>query len=125
MVEAIYGILGEKYHLLHQQIDNKLLPKVSAYCRIASFLNNKFGKRLDSDIGNFEEIMCQMESRKCTENTLAKQVEAEHLGRRKVPFKQLSSSDIIDFPEMIEKELKIFFIYQLNQAVLYGRHDGC
>lgn len=121
VVEAIHGILGEKYHLLHQQLDNKLLPKIQTYCRIASFLNNKFGKRLDSDIELFDEMVTQMELRKCTENTLAKKVEAESLGRRKVPFRELSSDDIIDFPEMTEKELKIFFTgsYQLNQAISY------
>lgn len=62
-----------------------------------------------------------MESSKGTENTLAIQVEAERLGRRKLPFKQLSSDDIMDFPEMTEKDLKIFFTgsYQMKQAVSY------
>lgn len=68
-VEAIHGILGEKYHLLHQQVDNKLLPKVGSYCRIASFLNNKFGKRLDSDIDQLNEIVSRMESRKSIDNS--------------------------------------------------------
>lgn len=121
VVEAIHGILGEKYHLLHQQIDNKLLPKVQVYCRIASFLNNKFGKRLDSDSELFDQIFNQMKTRKCAENTLAHKVQTETLGRRKVPFKPLSSDQIVDFPELTESELKILFTgsYQLNQAISY------
>lgn len=121
VVEAIHGILGEKYKLLHQQIDNKLLPKVGVYCRIASFLNNKFGKALESDVELYDEIVHQMESKKSTENTLAHEVETQRLGRRKVPFKPLSSEDIIDFPELTERELKILFTgsYQLNQSVSY------
>ena len=116
MVEAIHGILGEKYHL--QQIDNKFLPKVQACCRIASFLNNKFGKRLDSDSELFDQIVNQMGSRKSTENTLANKVETERLGRRKVPFQPLSSDHIA---ELTENELKIVFTgsYQLKQAVSY------
>lgn len=98
-----------------------ILPKIQTYCRIASFLNNKFGKRLDSDKELFDEIVNQMEVRRCTENTLATKVEAESLGRRKVPFREVLSHDIIDFPEMTQKELKIFFAgsYQLNQAISY------
>ena len=42
VVEAIHGIIGQKYKPLHHQLDNKLLPKVSLYCRIACFLNNTF-----------------------------------------------------------------------------------
>lgn len=120
-VEAIHGIIGEKYHLLHQQVDNKLLPNVASYCRIVSFLNNKYGKRLGSDTEDLAEIVSQMESRKSLQNSLATQVETERLSRRKVPFQQMSSADMMDFPEMTAKELKIFFTgsYQLKQAVSY------
>ena len=38
VVEAVHGILGKKYKLLHQQLDKKLLPKVGGYCRIACFI---------------------------------------------------------------------------------------
>ncbi len=101
-------IRGEKYHLLQQQVDDKLLPKVASYCRIASFLNNRFGKRLDSDVDQLNEIVLQMESRKSIYNSLATQVEQERLGKRKLPFNQISSADILDFPEMTNKELRLF-----------------
>lgn len=43
-VEAVHGILKQKYRLLDHKIDNKLIPKVGVYFRIASFLT--FGKRI-------------------------------------------------------------------------------
>ena len=76
MVEAVHGIIGKKYRLLRQQVDNKLLPKMKSLCRIASYLNNKFGKRLNSDLENREEILAQFELRTSDEdNTLATEVE--------------------------------------------------
>jgi hypothetical protein len=94
---------------------------VASCCRIVSFLNNKFGKRLDSDTVQLDEIVTQMESRKSIENSLATQVENDRLSRRKVPFQQMSSVDVIDFPEMTKEEMKIFFTgsYQLKQAISY------
>lgn len=47
-VEAVHGAISEKHHLLHNVLDNKLLPVVESLCRIAGFLNNCFGKRLNS-----------------------------------------------------------------------------
>ena len=38
--------LYQKYRLLDHKIDNKLIPKIGIYFRIASILNNTFGKRL-------------------------------------------------------------------------------
>lgn len=55
-VEVIHGILGQKYNLLHHQMDNKLLPKAGSLCRIACFIQNEFGKRLDSK-ENMDEII--------------------------------------------------------------------
>ena len=44
VVEAIHGIIGTKFKLLHNQLDNKLLPSAKVYCRVANFLINMFGK---------------------------------------------------------------------------------
>ena len=51
VVETIHGILGEKFHLLHQQVDNELLSRIHLYRSIASFLNNEFGKHLTTERG--------------------------------------------------------------------------
>lgn len=56
-VEALHGHIGQKYHLLHHKLDNKLLPVVKLLCHIARFLHNMFGKRLNSDLELADTIM--------------------------------------------------------------------
>ena len=121
VIEAIHGILGEKCHLLHHQVDNKLLPKIKSYCQVASFFNNKFGKRLDLDAGLVDEILGQIHANNCTENSLEQEIEVNGWERRKVPFKFVCFSDVADFPEMSERDLTFFFTgpYQMSQAVSY------
>lgn len=121
VIECDHGMIKQKYRLIDQKIDNKLLPKVGVYFRIASFLNNMFGKRLESDVETFDEILERMHSRKNLENTLADEVEAKGWMRRKLPFQSITSNDLLDFPEMTEKELKILFTgtYRLSQAISY------
>ena len=120
-VEAVHGIIKQKYRLLDKVIDNKLLPKIGMYFRIAAFLQNQFGKELQSDKEFSDEIVERMKQQKKIENTLA--IEAEEKGwfRKKVVFQSISSNDIFDFPEMTDKDLKILFTgsYQLSQAVSY------
>lgn len=121
VVEAVHGVLSQKFRLLHHKLDNKLLKNVSSYCRIACFLNNNFGKRLNSDIGMSDEIVDQIEKSRLQENTLAAEVHSEKLSRRKLPFQNISSATLLDFPEMTERDLKILFTgsYQLSQTVSY------
>lgn len=56
VVKSVHGILKQKYRLLNHKIDNKLISKVGIYFRIASFLNNTFKKRLQSDVEILDEI---------------------------------------------------------------------
>ncbi|KMQ87194.1 protein disulfide-isomerase a6-like protein [Lasius niger] len=120
-VEAVHGVLGKKYRLLHNQLDNKLLPKTMLLCKVACFLNNTFGKRFNSDHTMVQEVVDQMNDRNDIENTLAEEVENNNWSRKTVPFQKITSEDLIDFPEMSERELKIFFTgtYQLSQAISY------
>lgn len=120
-VEAVHGILKQKYRLLEHKLDNKMLPKIGTYFRIASFLNNQFGKRLQSDAEFSSEIIERMKTRKDVENTLAADAEEKGWLRKKLVFQNISSEDILDFPEMTIKDLKILFTgtYQLSQAVSY------
>ena len=120
-VESVHGVLGKKYNLLHNQLDNKLIPKVGSLCKVASYLNNTFGKRLNSDQDIVQEVVDQINSRKDVENTLANEIDDNKWNRKTLPFKQITSDDLLDFPEMSEKELKIFFTgtYQLSQAISY------
>lgn len=121
VVEAVHGIIKEKYHLLDNKLDNKMLPKTGTYCRIACFLNNEFGKRLDSDIQMSDEIVNAMTARKTSENQLSKEVEENRWNRRKRHFKNMTSSDILDFPELTTRDLIVFFTgtYQLKQTISY------
>lgn len=120
-VEAVHGILKQKYRLLDHKIDNKLIPKVGIYFRIVSFLNNTYGERLQSDVEARDEILERMHARKDVQNTLATEVEEKGWIRRKTPFQAVTSEEILDFPEMTERDLVVFFTgsYQLSQAVSY------
>ena len=60
VVEAVHGIIKQKYRLLDHKLDNKMLRKIGTYFRIASFLNNQFGKRLQSDAEFLSEIVERM-----------------------------------------------------------------
>lgn len=74
IVEAIRGIIGRKYQILHGQRDNKLLPRIGSLTRIACFLNNTFGKRLKSDENLMEVIVQRMIEMRHGSNTLAAEV---------------------------------------------------
>ena len=113
VVEAVNGILGQKFRLLHDQLDNKLLPKIRSYVRIACFLNNQFKKRLNSDVENRDEILSRMESQHNLENSLANEVE-KNIGT----VKELSSIDLTDFPGLTEKDLKIFLTGSYQYKVI-------
>lgn len=71
VVEAVHGLIKQKFKLLDHKLDNKLLPKTEICCRIASFLNNEFGARLDSDLNLSEKIIAAMNLNNDQDNTLA------------------------------------------------------
>ncbi|KYM99014.1 hypothetical protein ALC62_10255 [Cyphomyrmex costatus] len=56
-----------------------------------------------------------------SENTLALEAETARWSRRPTTMTKVTSQEIVDFPEMTERDLKIFFsgTYQLGQAVCY------
>ena len=121
VVEAVHGVLKQKYRLLDHKIDKKLIPKTGSYLKIASFINNTFGERFESDVDISDEILDRMHRQKLVQNTLAIEVEENGWLRRKLPFTQVTSDDILDFPEMTKQDLNILFtgLYQLSQAVSY------
>ncbi|KYN19763.1 hypothetical protein ALC57_07916, partial [Trachymyrmex cornetzi] len=121
VVEAIHGIIGQKYKLLHNQFQNTSLPNLSLYCKIVCFLQNTFGKRLNSDEGTFDHIIDRLHASQTTVNSLAVEVEEKNWNRKFRPFIQMSSNDLFDFPEMTLEDLKLFFTgsYQMKQAISY------
>ncbi|KAK0177088.1 hypothetical protein PV328_001167 [Microctonus aethiopoides] len=88
---------------------------------IACFLHNEFGARLDSNVDFSEKVEDAMNSKKHLDNTLASEVETNRWARRNVLFNTITSDNLTEFPELTERELKIFFTgsYQMSQAVSY------
>jgi len=121
VIEVVHGIIGQKFKLLHHQLDNKLFYNAASYCKITCFLINTFSKRLNSDVGIYEEVMEQILLKRNVNNSLAIEAETKRWSRRKLPFQKLSSTELMDFPEMTENDLKVLFTgsYQLSQAVSY------
>lgn len=79
IVEAIHGNIGQKYHLLHHKLNNKLLPVVRSLCRIAGFSRNMFGKRLNSDLELADTIIDYMRERETQQNTLQNLIEQKKI----------------------------------------------
>ncbi|XP_050499079.1 uncharacterized protein LOC126879831 [Diabrotica virgifera virgifera] len=121
VVEAVHGVISQKYKLLHNQFDNKMIPNAALYCKIAGFLINTFGKRYVSEVSSKNEIIAQINKIKSLENTLLQECEENRWGRRKTLFQPLQSNDVLDFPEMTEQDLITFFTgtYQLKQSISY------
>lgn len=121
VVEAVHGLVGQKYKFFHQQLDNRYLPIAGLYCKIVCFLINHFGKRLVSRTSTNEDILHSIISRRTDENSLALEVNSEKWARRTSLFEKLKSSDIDDFPKMTEADLIKLFTgtYQLQQSISY------
>ena len=64
----------------------------------------------------------KMHNPKEVQNTLATEVVENGWLRRKLPFKSFTSDDILDFPEVTGRHLKILFTgsYLLSQVVSYS-----
>ena len=74
VVEAVHGVLKQKYRFLDHKIDKKLVPNFGIYFRVASFLNNAYGQRLRSDKELLYELLQRMHAQKDVDNTLATKV---------------------------------------------------
>ena len=63
----------------------------------------------------------RMHTQKSIENTLAIEAVKEGWFRKKLSFQSITPEDLLDFPEVTKRDLKILFTgsYQLSQAVSY------
>ena len=97
VVEAVHGLIKQKFKLLDRKLDNKMLPQTGRLMRIASYLHNVYGAKLNSE------------------------VKENRLRRRKLAFKNISSEDLLDFPELTENDLVLLFsgTYQMKQSMSY------
>ena len=106
VVESVHGMLKQKYRLLDHRINNKLLLKVRSYFRIASFLNNTFGRRLLSEVKVLDEVILRMHTQRSVENALAIEGEKKAWFRKELLFQCITSGNLLDFPEMTKRDLK-------------------
>ncbi|XP_026464766.1 uncharacterized protein LOC113367370 [Ctenocephalides felis] len=120
VIEAVHGNIAQRYRLLHNTLNNKLLPKVRTLCKIVGFLHNKYGKRLSSDGDLADEVINYMNERTIP-NTLHDEVIENRWTRRATTLQLLQPDQLLDFPHLNERELKILFTgsYQLSQAISY------
>ena len=121
VVEAVHGNLAQKYKLLHHQFNNQMLPDVGTYCRIACLLYNLTGKPLNSDVKNLEIIVHRMKTQKNVPNDLSIKVQKNNYHKMSTCYKEISSKDLLGFPEMTIEDLNILFTgsYQTSQAISY------
>ena len=111
-VKSVHGIIKKKYRLLNHIIDSKPLPNVELYFRIPAFLHNQFGKALKSDAHLSEEIIRRMKHHLHVENTLTDEAKEKGWFRKKLTFQSFSSNDLLDFPELTEKDQKLYISYR-------------
>ena len=120
-VEAVHGILKQKYRIFDHRIDQNLLPKIGTWFRIVCYLNNEFGKRLMSDQTMFDEVVGRLREMMYVPNTLGDEVAENKWNIVRRPWSEVTSDSIEDFPELTKRDLIIFFTgtYQLSQSVSY------
>lgn len=98
-----------------------MLTAAGDYYRIACFLYNEFGKRLNMENEKTELIVERMKSANLEVNALAEFVSSHNYDMKRVPFQSVSSTEILDFPELTLEDLEVFFTgsYQLSQMISY------
>jgi len=76
---------------------------------------------LNSDRKLETEILARIALTKDLPNLFANQVEEAGWKRKKTPFRVMTSGDVLDFPELSEDQLKVYFTgtYQYSQSVSY------
>ena len=55
-------------------MDNRLIPRVGAYCEMACFLTHKIGRRIVSTVSSSESVLNQIDYQSAEEDSLAQEV---------------------------------------------------
>ena len=103
VVEAVQGIIGQKWKLLHHQLHNSMLHNAQLYCQIACFLYNLFGKRLNSDKSDAAKIIARIEATKNLKNTLLMKLK-----------KKIGTEKLCLFKNSLQIKKQIFLNYLLK-----------
>ncbi|GBP36044.1 hypothetical protein EVAR_29174_1 [Eumeta japonica] len=107
--------------------DIKYDQQVSDYCDLVlkSFNKDVLPYHFGVQVCSREDLIANHTSPKNVNNDLAKVVEEKNWNRKKWIFRPLTSNDVVDFPELTERDLKILLeeeeegSYQLSQTVSY------
>ncbi|KAL1493831.1 hypothetical protein ABEB36_009517 [Hypothenemus hampei] len=121
VVEAVHGNIAQKDRLLHHQFRNRMLSDAGVYCNVACLLHNLTGKRFNTDVEKISVVIERMKRSMDMVNVLAEKIKSKNYNLKTVPFKEITSKDLPDFPEMTVEDLEFFFtgLYQLSQAMSY------
>lgn len=88
---------------------NSTLKDCGSYFKISAFLISKSSHPLESDIDICDSVVDRTVWRKDTPNKLAEKVKKESWLRSKILFKSVTADDILGFPMLTDKELRILF----------------
>lgn len=58
VVEAVYGLIGQKYRVLHHNMDKIMLLKVKLLCKIVGFFHNTLGNDFTEEIVEYYNCGC-------------------------------------------------------------------
>ncbi|CAK1590054.1 unnamed protein product [Parnassius mnemosyne] len=126
VVEVVNGRFKRDFRLLRNVYNNRALPSMFDYFKIAAAMINRFHVLIE-DNPNAAAILEIIHQRINMQNRLADLVIRHNYNRRRAQFTLMTADmpEFVDFPRMDENELLLFAlgVYQLKQAKsYYGEH---
>ena len=122
VVEAIHGIIKQKWKILNCEVKNQTLPKIKTYFRIVGCLHNLYGKKLISDKeSTVKAALLEDISNMTEENSLFDYLEKNSLFLKRTKYTPLQDCEIQNFPYLTTADLKLITLgtYQISQAISY------
>ena len=121
VVEAVHGIIKQKWKFLSSKIKNQSLLHIQTCFRIAGCLHNMYGKELVSDKNFEDEIIRLLKFNVNKPNKFTDFVNSQNFERKTSAFKNINESEIHDFPELTNDDLRLFTLgsYQIAQSISY------
>ena len=112
---------GKKWEALSNTIPNSPIPYVGVYVRIVCSLCNAFRPPLVKSSESDGILAKRMMVLAKSSNTLQSKVFKHSWDKKRVIWKKINDSNLQDFPEVTENELRdlTMCIYQLKQAESY------
>ena len=120
-MEAVHGIVKQKWKSLSVNIKNTTLPKVKSYFRIAGCLHNLHSPRLLSDSDNIEYIASTIMEKVDGENCMEKYLTEKNVFKKGIRYTPLTEENSSSFPMLCLNDLKMITLgtYQVTKAISY------